>query len=121
MIPIERRRSKLSHNENSGKRGHRRLSGSPEEVAVVVIVSVEVVVPEPGVTLAGENEHEASPGNPEHASETEFVNGPKSEPTDMVSVAACPGFTVKLNCAPSRLKSVTMILAGGLNAVIPPL
>ncbi len=50
-------------------------SGRVDEGAVVEIVSVEVAEVAPGVTLGGENEQEASVGNPaEHASDTWPVN-----------------------------------------------
>ena len=48
----------------------RRATGNMEEGAVVEIVSVEVAVPEPGVTVAGENVQVACDGSPEQASET---------------------------------------------------
>ena len=49
-------------------------SGGTEEGAVVELVNIEVAELEPGVTLACENEQEASEGNPaEHASDTEPV------------------------------------------------
>ena len=47
--------------------------GASNEGAVVVIVSVEEVEPAPGVTLAGENVHEASEGSPWQESETGFA------------------------------------------------
>jgi hypothetical protein len=41
----------------------------------VEIVKIELAEAEPGVTLGGENEHDASAGNPaEHASETGSAN-----------------------------------------------
>ena len=55
--------------------------GKTEDGAVVEIVSVEVVEPEPGVALAGEKEHDVSDGSPEHASETGLLNAPNCEPT----------------------------------------
>lgn len=58
--------------------------GKTEDGAVVVIVSVEVVEPEPGVTLGWEKEHDVSDGRPEHASATGFVNAPNCEPTVIV-------------------------------------
>lgn len=51
-------------------------TGNTEEGAVVEIVSVEVAVPEPGVTLAGEKVQVASEGRPEHVSETGFEKAP---------------------------------------------
>ncbi len=53
---------------------------STDDGAVVEIVSVEVVEPEPGVTLAGEKEQEASEGSPEHVSETGLLKAPNLEP-----------------------------------------
>ncbi len=49
--------------------------GKVTEGAIVEIVKIELAEAEPGVTLGGENEHDASAGNPaEHASETGPVN-----------------------------------------------
>ena len=58
--------------------------GETEDGAVVEIVSVEIVEPEPGVTLGEEREHDESDGCPEQVSETGFVNAPKLEPTFIV-------------------------------------
>lgn len=78
-------RKTVSHKATTGKVG--RLLGRAGKIsdgAVVVIVRVEVVEPEPGVTLAGEKEHDASDGNPEHARDTAFVNAPNCWPTEIV-------------------------------------
>ena len=67
-----RARIRPNHKTKTGKLGIRRsTSGKIKDGAVVEIVSVEVVELEPGVTLRGENEQEASEGNPDvHASDT---------------------------------------------------
>src|SRR5487761_476302 len=78
-------KSKPSHAENIGTVGplcgH---NGKTEDGAVVEIVSKEVVLPEPGVALGGEKEHDVSDGNAEPAGETGFVNAPNCEPTLLV-------------------------------------
>lgn len=76
---------KLSQPVNVGRLGY--LSGKfgkISEEAVVLIVRVDVAEPEPGVAVAGEKEHDASDGKPEHASETGFVNAPNCCPTVIV-------------------------------------
>lgn len=55
--------------------------GKTRDGAVVEIVSVEVAEPEPGVTVGGEKEHDASDGSPEHESDTGLLNAPNCEPT----------------------------------------
>ena len=51
--------------------GRRKADG-----AVVETVRVEVAGLAPGVTLAGENEHEAKAGRPEQDNETALLKGP---------------------------------------------
>lgn len=78
-------RKTVSHKATTGRVG--RLlgrAGNISDGAVVVIVRVEVVEPEPGVTLDGKKEHDVSDGNPEHVSETAFVNAPNCWPTEIV-------------------------------------
>ena len=66
--------SKLSQSARIGPVGSDGpAKGNTADGAVVEIVRVEVAVPEPGVTLAGEKLQVASDGRPEHASETESV------------------------------------------------
>lgn len=82
---IARIRSKLSHAPNMGRLGGlRREIGRINDGAVVVIVSVEVVEPEPGVAVAGEKEQDVRDGCPEHVNETGFVNAPNCEATVIV-------------------------------------
>ena len=84
-VAIMKLRNRLRNKASIGKVG--RLLGRIVKIsdgAVVVIVRVEVVEPEPGVTLAGEKEHDASDGNPEHARDTAFVNAPNCWPIEIV-------------------------------------
>ena len=57
------------------------MNRKTKDGAVVEIVSIEVTVLEPGITVAGEKEHDASDGKPEQVSETGFVNAANLEPT----------------------------------------
>lgn len=97
--------------------------GRTEEDAVVEMVSVEVAVPEPGVTLAGEKMQVASDGNPEQAKETEFEKAPYFSPTLTVYAPDWPGETLALVCVLVTVKSDTAIctLLVGKPAVAPPL
>lgn len=87
-------KSKPSHAENIGTVGplwgH---IGKTEDGAVVEIVSVEVVLPEPGVTLGCEKEHDVSDGNPEQASETKLAKEPATGETVIMYVALLPRLT----------------------------
>jgi hypothetical protein len=86
-----------------------RIIRNAVEGAIVEIVNVEVTVPEPGVTLAGEKEQDESEGNPEHVSETGFVNALNLDPMFMVYGAECPGEMVAIACALATVKSLTVI------------
>jgi hypothetical protein len=59
-------------------------TGKTEEGAVVEMASVEVAVPEPGVTLMGEKVQVASDGRPEHVRDTGPLNVPNFELTFIV-------------------------------------
>lgn len=80
-----RTKSEITHAASIGKLGPLRgPAGIISDGAVVVIVRLEVVEPEPGVTLAGEKVHAASDGRPEQARDTAFVNAPNCWPTEIV-------------------------------------
>lgn len=69
--------SNPSHTVSSGARGLcGQTVGKTDDGAVVEMVSVDVVEPEPGVTLGDEKEQDVRDGCPEHASETGLVNAP---------------------------------------------
>lgn len=78
-------KSNPSHRTKTGALGLLGQNiGKTEDGAVVEIVSVEVVDPEPGVTLGGEKEQDASDGDPEQASVTGLANAPNCRPTEIV-------------------------------------
>ena len=91
--------------------------------AVVVIVSVEVIEPEPGVTPAADREQVARAGTPEQARDTGFEKVPNCAPTDTVSLADCPARTAAVGCAMLNEKSLTVIctVLVGREVFAPPL
>jgi len=90
---------------------------------VVVIVSVEVIEPEPGVTLAADREQVARAGAPEQIRDTGFEKVPNCAPTDTASLADCPARTDAVGCAILREKSLTVIctVLVGREVFAPPL
>jgi hypothetical protein len=75
------------------------------DVAGINIVNVEVAVPEPGTTDAGENEQVASVGSPEQAKVIKLLTEPARGATTMVSVAVCPLWIEMVGCIAAIVKS----------------
>jgi len=97
MVVSINTKSNPSHRTKNGVLGLVGVnSGKIEDGPIVEIVSVEVVEPEPGVTLPDEKEHDESDSCREQFNETGFVNAPKLEPTFIVYEADCPGETLAL-------------------------
>jgi hypothetical protein len=120
-------KSNPDHKTKDGARGLLgQLIGKTEDGAMLEIVSVETIEPEPGVTLGDDREQVGgieTAGSTEQVRDTGFEKTPNCAPTDSVSLTGCPARTEAVDCAMLNEKSLTVIctVLVGREDFAPPL